>query len=71
MFSDGVTDARNQHHELYDCRASRRLIRKLVATHGGPRDVGRAIVRDICDFASDLGYTDDVTLVCFGPSTLC
>jgi serine phosphatase RsbU (regulator of sigma subunit) len=71
MFSDGVTDARNQHHELYDCRASRRLIRTLAATHGGPRHVGRAIVRDICDFASDLGHTDDVTLVCFGPLTLC
>jgi serine phosphatase RsbU (regulator of sigma subunit) len=67
VFSDGVTDARNQHEELYDSRENRRLLNKLAKTPGGPLAVGQAILQDIREFSSRRAQADDVTLICFGP----
>ena len=67
VFSDGVTDARNQCEELYHSRNNRRLINKLARTQGGPQAVGRAIIQDIREFSARHFQADDVTLICFGP----
>jgi serine phosphatase RsbU (regulator of sigma subunit) len=67
VFSDGVTDARNQNEELYDSRKSWRLLDMLAKTRGSPQTVGRAILEDISDFSSGHTQADDLTLICFGP----
>ena len=67
MFSDGVTEARNLRGELYQQRGSRRLLRKLAETQGGPEAVGNAILHDIREFSSGHAQVDDITLLCFGP----
>lgn len=69
IYSDGVTDARDPSEQLYDSRANRRLIRRLADTAGGPRAVGRAILQSIREFSSGHDQTDDITLICLGPST--
>jgi serine phosphatase RsbU (regulator of sigma subunit) len=67
VFSDGVTDARNLREELYDSRDSRRLLRRMADTSGGPEVVGRALLQDIREFSSGHVQVDDITLICFGP----
>ena len=67
VFTDGVTDARNQREELYHSRNNRRLLNKPAKTPGGPQVVGRAILQDIREFSAGHLQADDVTLICFGP----
>jgi phosphoserine phosphatase RsbU/P len=67
VFTDGVTDARNEQEELYHSRNNQRMFNKLATTPGGPQAVGRAIVQDIREFSAGHPQADDVTLICFGP----
>jgi len=68
IYSDGVTDARDPNEQLYDSRDNRRLIRRLAETSGGPKAVGKAILQSIREFSSGHDQTDDITLICLGPS---
>jgi sigma-B regulation protein RsbU (phosphoserine phosphatase) len=68
VYSDGVTDARSPSEELYDTRENRRLLKRVEATEGGPRAVGKAILREIHEFSRGHSQADDITLVCFGPT---
>jgi sigma-B regulation protein RsbU (phosphoserine phosphatase) len=68
VYSDGVTDARNMREDLYDSRDSRRLIKRLAESPGKPEVVGRSILQDIREFSAGHSQTDDITLVCFGPT---
>ncbi len=67
IFSDGVTDARSPREELYDTRESRRLMKRISDSPGGPTDVGKAILQEIREFSAGHSQTDDITLICFGP----
>jgi serine phosphatase RsbU (regulator of sigma subunit) len=67
LYSDGVTDGRNQLDELYDTVETPRLKRRLAASAGGAEAVGRSIVQQIREFSAGQTQADDITLVCFGP----
>jgi phosphoserine phosphatase RsbU/P len=67
IYSDGVTDARNPAEELYDSREHRRLIRRVMESHGGAEAVGKSILQEIREFSLGHKQVDDITLVCFGP----
>ena len=66
MYSDGVTDARDQDEDLYESKENRRLLRRVADARGGPIDIGRAILQEIREFSANHTQTDDITLVCFG-----
>jgi sigma-B regulation protein RsbU (phosphoserine phosphatase) len=68
IHSDGVTDARSTHEELYDCRDNRRLLKRLAESPGGAEAVGRSILQDIREFSAGHSQADDITLICFGPT---
>lgn len=68
IYSDGVTDARDPSERLYDSRDDRRLLRRLAESTGGPKAVGKAILQDVREFSSGHDQTDDITLICLGPS---
>ncbi len=68
VISDGVTDARSPREELYDTRDTRRLMRRIADSPGGAEAVGRAILQDIREFSAGHAQTDDITLICFGPT---
>ena len=67
IYSDGVTDARNAHEEIYDSTANSRLRKRLGLTSGGPEATGRDIIQDIRAFSAGHTQFDDITLICFGP----
>ncbi len=67
VYSDGVTDARNTHEEIYDTKLNRRLLRRVADLKGRPRAVGQGILQDIREFSDGHDQADDITLVCFGP----
>ena len=46
---------------------TRRLLRRVAETAGGPETVGRAILQDIREYSTDHVQVDDITLICFGP----
>lgn len=68
VYSDGVTDARNLREELYHTGDNPRLIRRLGESPGSPEAVGRSILQDVREFSAGHTQTDDITLVCFGPT---
>jgi serine phosphatase RsbU (regulator of sigma subunit)/pSer/pThr/pTyr-binding forkhead associated (FHA) protein len=68
VYSDGVTDGRNLREELYDSRDHRRLLKRLAESPGKPEAVGRSILQDIREFSTGHAQTDDITLICFGPT---
>jgi len=68
IYSDGVTDARDPNERLYDSRDDRRLLRRLAETTGGPKAVGKSILQGVREFSSGHDQTDDITLICLGPS---
>ena len=70
IYSDGVTDGRNMREELYDSRDQRRLLKRLAESPGRPEAVGRSILQEIREFSTGHAQTDDITLICFGPSRL-
>jgi sigma-B regulation protein RsbU (phosphoserine phosphatase) len=67
VYSDGVTDARSQHEELYDSQKNRRLMKRVADTPGGASALGKALVQDLREFSAGHPQADDITLVCFGP----
>ena len=68
VYSDGVTDARSPREELYDSRDNLRLRKRVAESPGGPEAVGRSILQDIREFSAGHSQTDDITLICFGPT---
>jgi sigma-B regulation protein RsbU (phosphoserine phosphatase) len=68
VYSDGVTDARNTHEELYDSRDNRRLIRRVTESPGSPEALGRSILQEIREYSAGRSQADDITLICFGPT---
>ena len=66
IYSDGVTDARSPAEEIYDSRETRRLIKRVGDSHGGPEAVGKSILQEIREFSLGHKQADDITLVCFG-----
>ncbi len=68
IYSDGVTDARSPAEEIYDSKAKRRLMRRVIESHGGAEAVGKSILQDIREFSLGHRQADDITLVCFGAS---
>ncbi len=69
FYSDGVTDARSPGDELYDSHTNHRLIKRVAQASGGPAAVGRSILQDIREFSAGHSQADDITLVCFGPTS--
>jgi sigma-B regulation protein RsbU (phosphoserine phosphatase) len=69
LYSDGVTDARSPGEELYDSQSNHRLLKRVAQASGGPAAVGRAILQDIREFSAGHSQADDITLVCFGPTS--
>ena len=69
LYSDGVTDARSPGDELYDSQSNHRLIKRVAQASGGPEAIGRAILQDIREFSAGHSQADDITLVCFGPTS--
>ena len=67
VYSDGVTDPRNEQEELYDSLEHRRLIHRVMDSPGGPEAVGKSILQEIREFSAGHKQVDDITLVCFGP----
>lgn len=67
IYSDGVTDARNVHEEMYDSKEDPRLWKQLGLTRGGPEATGRAIIQDVRAFSAGRTQFDDITMICFGP----
>jgi serine phosphatase RsbU (regulator of sigma subunit)/pSer/pThr/pTyr-binding forkhead associated (FHA) protein len=67
VYSDGVTDARNQLEEIFHTRENPRLVRRLAEATGGPEDIGRTILQEIREYSSGHAQVDDITLICFGP----
>jgi serine phosphatase RsbU (regulator of sigma subunit)/pSer/pThr/pTyr-binding forkhead associated (FHA) protein len=67
IHSDGVTDARSIHEELYDTRENRRLLKRLAESPGTAESVGRSILQEIREFSAGRSQADDITLICFGP----
>ena len=61
-------DGRNLREELYDSRDQRRLLKRLAESPGKPEAVGRSILQDIREFSTGHSQTDDITLICFGPT---
>ena len=66
VYSDGVTDSRSLDEELYDTRETRRLIKRVADSPGGPEDVGKSILQAIREFSANHSQADDITLICFG-----
>jgi phosphoserine phosphatase RsbU/P len=69
LYSDGCTDARSPRDELYDSQSNHRLIKRVAQSAGGPVAVGKSILQDIREFSADHSQADDITLVCFGPTS--
>jgi serine phosphatase RsbU (regulator of sigma subunit) len=69
IYSDGVTDARSPAGELYDFKDNHRLLRRVAQSSGGPVAIGRSILQDIREFSAEHSQADDITLVCFGPTS--
>jgi phosphoserine phosphatase RsbU/P len=67
IYSDGVTDARSIHEEMYDSKTDRRLWKRLGLASGGPEATGSTIIKDIRAFSAGRSQFDDITLICFGP----
>lgn len=67
LYSDGITDPRNQAGELYDTVEDQRLRRRIASVPGSPADVGKAVIQEIREFSTGQVQSDDMTLVCFGP----
>jgi serine phosphatase RsbU (regulator of sigma subunit) len=67
VYSDGLTDARNNKDERYDTEKNGRLKRRLGEAGGGPASIGKAILQDVREFSADQVQFDDITLVAFGP----
>jgi serine phosphatase RsbU (regulator of sigma subunit) len=68
IYSDGVTDARSPREELYDSRDNLRLRKRVSESPGGPEAVGRSILQDIREFSAGHAQSDDITLICLGPT---
>ena len=68
VYSDGVTDVRNPMEELYDTKENRRLLKCIEGADGRPEAVAAAILHEIHEFSRGHVQTDDITLVCFGPT---
>ena len=64
-----MTDARSPAEELYDSKENRRLLKRVKDSPGGPEAVGKAILQEIREFSLGHAQADDITLVCFGPTT--
>ena len=69
LYSDGCTDARSPADELYDSQSNHRLIKRVAQSAGGPETVGKAILQDLREFSAGHSQADDITLVCFGPTS--
>ncbi len=67
IHSDGVTDSRSPTDELYDSKATPRLIERVRRSSGGPEAVGKSLLQDIREFSAGQRQADDITIVCFGP----
>jgi serine phosphatase RsbU (regulator of sigma subunit)/pSer/pThr/pTyr-binding forkhead associated (FHA) protein len=67
VYSDGLTDARNNKDERYETEKHHRLKKRLGEAGGGPTSIGKAILQDVREFSADQVQFDDITLVCFGP----
>jgi phosphoserine phosphatase RsbU/P len=62
LYTDGITEARNQSGEMYGLERLRKAIQKA------PENVealGKAVLTDVRRFAGDRPQNDDLTLVCF------
>lgn len=68
IYSDGVTDARNQAGDTYDSIHLHRLEKRIQEVGGGPGVLGRAILQEIREFSAGNPQFDDITLICFGPT---
>jgi serine phosphatase RsbU (regulator of sigma subunit) len=66
LYSDGVSEARNRGDELY----SARRVRKVVAAEKQqpPPETGKALIRDVHQYAGQREQADDISLVVFGRS---
>lgn len=63
LYSDGVTEAKNDRGKLYE------LERLASAVSSGPSEVdglGPAVLDDVHRFVAGHGQSDDITLICFG-----
>jgi len=65
VYSDGIPDSRNTKEELYNGR----LMRRVAECGGGAESIGRAILQDIREYSTGHSQADDITLVCFGPTS--
>lgn len=63
LYSDGVTEAKNDRAKLYE------LERLAAAVASGPTEVGclgQAVLDDVHRFVAGHDQSDDITLICFG-----
>jgi serine phosphatase RsbU (regulator of sigma subunit) len=63
LFTDGVTEAMNAKHEMYDME---RLLQVIRGSAGEPAELAGSIARSVKSFIRDAPQSDDITLVCFG-----
>jgi phosphoserine phosphatase RsbU/P len=65
MFSDGVTEAMNADKDLF---GTERLVNSIRRASPKPDHVRDAILDDVKQFAGGAPQSDDITLLCFGPT---
>ena len=63
MFTDGITEAMNDHGDLY---GSHRLLTQLNSGTGDVTGLGRRILDDVKRFVGNRRQSDDMCLACFG-----
>ena len=61
IYTDGVTEARNEAGDFYGEKRLFRLLESLAA--GAAANIGQGIIDDIESFSGDAGRSDDVTLM--------
>ncbi|MCZ6635321.1 MAG: PP2C family protein-serine/threonine phosphatase [bacterium] len=62
FYSDGVVEAQNARHELYEDERFEKLL-ETIAPGAKPDRVVRAVVREVNQYIGDAPRTDDVTIV--------
>ncbi|MBV8076286.1 MAG: SpoIIE family protein phosphatase [Planctomycetaceae bacterium] len=66
LYTDGVTDAMNPKGKPF---GDKRLRQVILGAPGGPSQVGAAILRAVRKHISGAPQADDLTLLCFGPTS--
>jgi serine phosphatase RsbU (regulator of sigma subunit) len=61
LYTDGLTEFRNDSGQEYSERRFRRMLESTLGQSAG--DVGKAVLRDLADFAGRTPQEDDITLV--------